>query len=160
MRRTFATLGLRSAHARVQKVSDQLELDQANDAHVRARVARSGLQLDGGEPEPALKQSPRQVNVLNARVREVDLSTPEDAPTHADPLLVEAVPERVVLEIQWDHGQQKPWPQQAKGQSAQAIEPQQFRVGPGEVLHRIQLWHHWPAPDSSSWDAVSRVPPL
>src|SRR5262245_18172891 len=99
------------------------------------------------------------MNVLNAGVREIDLAAPQHAPAHADALFIEAVMERVILEIQRDHGQQEPGPQQAQGQSAQTVEPQALGVRPGDFPDRIQLWNHQRAPSSSPRDAATAAAP-
>ena len=57
------------------------------------------LDLHIGQPEPSLDDSRAEMDVLNARVRDVHFAAKEDADFHVNALRIEAVAQRVVAEI-------------------------------------------------------------
>src|SRR5262249_7307860 len=96
-----------STHLRVQKIAQLLELPNAFDRHLSAGVPACRLHLDAREPEPPLDNVAREVDVLNSRVRQVDLAVKQDAPAHRNPLGVESVPHRVIAEVAVDENEWK-----------------------------------------------------
>src|SRR5262245_37061119 len=61
----------RPAHADVKVVSDGVELVGSDDADLGRGAAGRRLDLDAADAEPAFEDVARQVNVLDARVRQV-----------------------------------------------------------------------------------------
>src|SRR5690606_40991579 len=88
----------RASLARVQLAADGLELAQALDRHLRLRAAARRLHLDLRQAHPALAHVAREVDVLDARVGETHLAPEQDAPVHADALVVELVAQRAVAD--------------------------------------------------------------
>ncbi len=98
--RTVAALVARAAHAGVEKSRIASNSSRPSSVISAVELAARGLDLDPREAEPALDDVADEVDVLDARVGEVDLAPEEDAPAHRDALGVEAVAQRVVAEVE------------------------------------------------------------
>src|SRR6185312_16757988 len=70
-------LELVPAHPSVEKIADRVELSNAHNRFLRAGTAGSRLDLHRAETEPALKDVPRDVNVLNPRVSQIRFPPPK-----------------------------------------------------------------------------------
>ena len=58
-------------------------------------------------PDKQFEDVAREMDVLDARVRERDLAAEEDAPLHRDPFRIEVVPHRVEAEVEVDEGDEE-----------------------------------------------------
>jgi len=112
----LARAGLVTAHAGVKEVADGLVFLEALDHQLRPGRAGGGLDLDVGQAEPALEDARAQVNVLDAGVGQVGFPAEQDADLHVDALLVQAVAERMIAEVEVGQGGHQPRPGQDRAE--------------------------------------------
>ena len=94
--RSSVRLRLVAAHARVEKIADDVEFLEAFDDEFRTCGTGGGLNLHIGETEPALHEIGAQVNVLDARVGQVHLTTEENPDAHVNAFLIETIAQRAI----------------------------------------------------------------
>ena len=92
-----------ATHAGIEEVAHRLVVIETLDGQLGAGAAARGLHLDFRQAEPALDDVARQMDVLDAGVRQRDLAPEQDSPAHRDAFRVDFVTQRVVSEIQHEH---------------------------------------------------------
>ena len=108
----------------------------AFNAHLGAGRAGGRLQRNGRQPEPALDDVAREVNVLDAAVGQQDLAAEQDAPLHRDAAVVEFVSQRVVLEEQRQQHERR---QAGRSEARQQVVLHQPRVGPRDFVRAERI---------------------
>src|SRR5436190_9768212 len=95
------------AHLRIEKVANRFVLPETFNRHLGAGTAARGLDQNARQPEPALDDVGTEMNVLDARVVEDDLSPEEPPPTHRDSFFGEGVAQRGVTNPTQKHDQRE-----------------------------------------------------
>src|SRR5687768_4903973 len=121
-----------SAHPRVQKVTNLIEVLETFNRHLRVGAPAGGLDLHLGQTQPSLHDVAGEMNVLDARISQADLAPEKDAPLHPDSFLVKAIPQGVIPEIEWDQRDEE---ERSEDQGQDDV------VGP-ETGIRLSLIHH------------------
>src|SRR5258707_637407 len=83
-----------TAHPAIEKIPNTFVLFKTFDHQFCSSGSGSSLDLDIRQPEPALNHSRAQMNIVEARIGQIDLRTKKQSSLHVNALVIKAISKR------------------------------------------------------------------